>query len=211
MCLLSVATLIFVNLSGISSKVLNNIKRFLNLTLRTTPGNDRGQARVLMRPLKATEPSCMMIRPRRRDCTLPYKVKIIALYTSDNKNVAPRERVLVDVATNEEWTKKCRNDEDYDVEVLDVKPDAKYDFVQIVIQQDVDRRDTSIGKLNIFLRLQTKSTSIRCNLHPNGCKFLQPDFLKTFIFELTQNFDLVSKITTTFFYDCFLKQKNNQK
>ena len=103
-----------------------------------------------MRPLKATEPSCMMIRPRRRDCTLPYKVKIIALYTSDNKNVAPRERVLVDVATNEEWTKKCRNDEDYDVEVLDVKPDAKYDFVQIVIQQDVDRRDTSIGKINIF-------------------------------------------------------------
>ena len=61
------------------------------------------------------------------------------------------------MATNEEWTKKCRNDEDYDVEVLDVKPDAKYDFVQIVIQQVVDRRDTSIGEFFFYLETERSS------------------------------------------------------
>ena len=42
-------------------------------------------------------------------------------------------------------TEKCRNDEDYDLEVLDIKPDAKYDTVQIVLQQYVDRHDAQIG------------------------------------------------------------------
>ena len=130
---------------------------------------DRGTARVLMRPLKATEASCMMIRPRRKDCSLTYEVKIIALYTKEDGSVAPRERVLVDVATNQQWIDKCRNDEDYEVEVLDVKPDSNYDFVQIVFEQFVDRHDPQLGYdmwFDDFQHGYGRCATMRCGKFP---------------------------------------------
>lgn len=107
--------------------------------------NDRGLARVLMSPLESSKASCMTVRPRRNDCTLNYQVKIIALYTTTDGSRPPRERVLVDVANNAAWKAKCRNNEDYEVEVMDVKPDSGYDTVQIVFEQHVDRHDASLG------------------------------------------------------------------
>jgi len=94
---------------------------------------------------KADTVQCMTIRPRRRDCSLTYQVQIIALYKKNDGSLPDKERLLIDVATNEAWTKKCRNDEDYDLEVLDIKPDPKYDTVQVVFQQYVDRHDASLG------------------------------------------------------------------
>jgi len=106
--------------------------------------NDKGFARVLMKTLTSDKASCMTFRPRRRDCSLTYHVKVIALYKKEGSKQT-RERVLLDVAQDQDFMDKCRNDEDYEIEIFDVRPDKNFDTVQIVFEHLLDRHDASMG------------------------------------------------------------------
>lgn len=88
--------------------------------------SDNGLARGLMKKLTSDQPSCFSIRPKRRDCSKIHLVKIIALYENNNDSKR-KERILVDVATDPHWIEACRDEEDYDVEVMDIKPEHDFD------------------------------------------------------------------------------------
>lgn len=109
------------------------------------PGKQGGIARGLMKKLKADGPSCATFRHRRRDCSLTYAVKVLALYTDETGRKDPIERILVDVATDTHFTENCIDDADYDVKIMDVRPQAGYSHVQIVFEAELNRYDGNLG------------------------------------------------------------------
>lgn len=97
-----------------------------------------------MKKLKSDGPTCMSVRPRRPDCTLNYMTQIIARFETFDKKKS-KDVVLVDISTDPHWRNSCRDDEFYDIEVLEVKMDKKFDTVRIVFQSYLDRNDASLG------------------------------------------------------------------
>ena len=93
---------------------------------------------MLTKALKSDRASCITFSNRRRDCSLRYEFKVIAVYRKAGR--PDKEIVLADVANDPDWNgNNCRSDEDYDTTILDVRPQTDYDTVQIMIQAQLDR------------------------------------------------------------------------
>ena len=130
--------------------------------------DDKGVARVLMKELKSDQASCLSFSNRRRDCSLRYEFKIKALYKKAGR--ADKEILLADIANDPEWNgNNCRSDEDYDTEVIDVRPQGSYDTVQIVIEAVLDRHDATLGYdmwFDNFFHGYGKCSKMRCGDFP---------------------------------------------